>query len=931
MDQETKRQNQLILQHLLSSNILQPDGTEEILSIFPKDIASTVAISIASSFNEGSSHPEISSQFTLDWILQPIAYCLSLSTLFQKSLYSSMSIFHHWLTDPNFFKDDKMWNIYARRLLRYLSQVVEHKNDRSDQFYRLCLIEKLFQDFSFYQKSLHDRFDDETWNTFIRIMIGISDYLIQECANSNELKATNSRRKALLVQTFLLTFEILINSGLKTKEIWSVFFEFCSKWSTNEFFLDAWRKETLHLFENLLELLYSNKPPSGNVLNMLGFHLHQFTFCIDTDILMNHSRLFNNLTDLVEALSEKLRLKAEQVDGLYKPKPPSSIFFELFGHWCFNLHKIATVQYQTIIMKVLMSISGHWELTPEWSKVIYSTILTTVTEVNTQTMLVSIMRSGRHFFRQFINNEVIDIFYQKALICNPENICKAFYISYATLLSEIAERKIIDPSVITKLARQSPDLNPKLQVLKILLVQNSLEFLNQLKVIMKPDANALSIDLIRMLCLLVASAMPFISIEKADELITFLFECVSENYHKSGQLIPAFFVLVHSFSRWNDSIYRPDFSKRLISFLVDLKQVNGADISDISKVICGRPVDRSIQKVATSKEMGTFMIKNQSLVTVYGEKERKDKLTLHVREPRGFFIWELEDVIEKDLLCLQKDDQPPLSQIQQIDQIRLQITKEKSDEKIKKEIAKSVTADPDYSKPSNHYKKSYLSIYDEKDRLRHKIIDFLIQTQLVNNIVKINGDVHSLLSEFDSIESVPYLNIPVYHTNINGFTDEVTPLFNRFISLLGSYHSEKVGYQSKLGLIDLFYSKKLEQDQGDIGVIFNECSLRFNHHHESIPKHKLLFYVTPFNQSFYFIRCKCSNLSFFCDISKKRMIGSNNIASAISMAIFQFIALVNPDFFFQKNHQRSTFLENIKTESITPIDIVNGYALDALA
>lgn len=959
-----KSKTTLILQHLLDCGVLEPNDAEEVLPIFSKDVASTVAVTIVTSFTENGSIPELNSQFTIDWTMQSVAYCLSLSTLFHTSLVNSMTIFRHWLVNPNFFKDNKVWNTYAQRIFVYLSQILQNRQVDSDQSIRNDLILKLFEDLKNYQSNLHDRFDDETWNILIRILIGSADFLLKtEKSFIYTLDCTN---KTLLTNCFRLLFEIIINSNLTSKTIWSVFFKFCNEWSSNETFLKSWVLQLQIIFKTLLENLYNEKERNNaeyqKKLRLTGFHLHQFIYCINFQTVVSNSKLFSILSDLIQILANIMtNFVNTQSNGLYKPLTPSSVFFKLFGHWCFTPYSDSLLSCQAVLYKVLMNIAGDWEIDSEWSKVLLSTLMSVLKKDNTQ-LKQTVMRNGHYVLKQFISNDIIEKFHIAIDSYSPsEPACMDFWFSYATLLSEVSERKEIQKKTIDEFLKKSKNQKAKLTVLTIVLRQRSSDFVSIVKSIAEESQNSIrksgnnsnmntnmnatsdvnysSVDFMIMICLLIASAPPFIKIEKIDVLIQTLLDFISSiniqpqnQIQKYNYLINSFVIMLASLARWSNCVFESNFASKLIKFITYLNNELKVDINDVSQFICGRPVDRSIQKVDVSKNLVSFMSGNKSILTIYGDNdEREEKFVLHVRERRGFFTWEINDVVDQRSYSPQKVEgelDPPIPIQYNIINSNYESSYHEITD-VEEQIEKSKTLDENYTKPSNHDQKSYISIYSEKYKLRHKAIDFLIQTQLSSNIRKISDNVNDVLSNFDKIDVVPILRIPLFYTNSSGFTNsqEQSPLFKRFIALLGPLNEKENIPESKLGLIDVLYSQKFEND-GFIGIVFNECSLSFNYEHSSIPKCKLLFFVKPYNPSFYSIRCICSDSSFYCDIYEERMINTENLASAISMAIFQFTALTNPSFIFSKDRERDEFLKNIQTEKVSSLDIINGYTLD---
>ena len=131
----------LILKHLLDTGIFEADGSNEMLPIFPRDSASSIAITVVTSFTENYQQ-NLNTEFKIDWMMQVIAYCFTLPTLFQDAIENAMNIFNYWFFEKNFFKDKESQNKYVRQMFKHYSAICEYKNDNAHPFLRSQLIQQ---------------------------------------------------------------------------------------------------------------------------------------------------------------------------------------------------------------------------------------------------------------------------------------------------------------------------------------------------------------------------------------------------------------------------------------------------------------------------------------------------------------------------------------------------------------------------------------------------------------------------------------------------------------------------------------------------------------------------------------------------------------------------------------------------------------------
>ena len=943
----------LILPHLLTTPSLlfssDLEGQGEVLPIFPEDAAGTVAITIVSCFSENGTKPDLTSPFAFDWAVQAVGYCLSLPTLFHQPLEHSMRIIRNWLYSDNLQKDKNRWNSYARRFFEYLSLIFDYSQDRKDSTQRKKLIHILLKDLGGVQNDLKSCFDQDTWSVLIRVLIGAADYLINAKSDKVQWNISNEDREKLCRKCLSVMFQTLNTSRLKSTEIWEIFTSFCKKWSKEKEFLEAWSKKVKEIYKNFLKKLYDKDETDDN-RNWMGFHLYQYIHCVDFDEIAKTIQNFEKIAGLVDDLYKQSNELVENSQNLYKPLITASHFFGLFGEWCFK--PFSTEQsHNSIMIKTLSNIARNWYVDDGWAKVILSSIVKTIDvsiKKESKNLMPTILKNGHDLMMKFISDDLITQF-SKIVETLESGQYTSFWGPYSLLLCDIAERRALNEKVILKFAENSYDIGSTTNVLSILLWQNSELFFDIiLKFIDKtlkfpPNTSQTEIEQLSILYIIAASSPPFIKLKNMDLFIPKLIDCSS--YHmNSPKLIQSFLILIASLARWDDFLFKSKLSVKVIDFLVQFKEFLTTVYNDkpedyfndpqlhslflnVSRTLCGRAVDRSIQAVDTSKTLATFMIGDASLVSVYGEKsnevKRDDSFILHVRNPSGFFIWELSDYLDKGSLETPQEISEHLPEPPKIPENYINInykSKFPEIEKVINQIANVNTLDPDYQHSSMHTLKSHISIFsDESIRLRHKAIDFLIQTQISKDVRTINENISDVIKKFDEIPAVSIVYVPLFHFDSNGPSQNDTPIFKRFSALLTPI--------VKMGLVDIYFSPN-DNKNNFIGILFNECPLTLNIEHKLIPKCELLFIVTPFDPAFYKVLCISSHLEFKCSVSEERMVSTCNLTGTILMAIFQFIGAVKPSIFFEMNEKREKLLKEIQTSPTRSLDLVKSYELD---
>jgi hypothetical protein len=214
-------------------------------------------------------------------------------------------------------------------------------------------------------------------------------------------------------------------------------------------------------------------------------------------------------------------------------------------------------------------------------------------------------------------------------------------------------------------------------------------------------------------------------------------------------------------------------------------------------------------------------------------------------------------------------------------------------------------------------------------KLRHKAIDFLVQSGLGREIYKLEGDAGRVLDGFDAIADVATARVAIFHIGVGGECAEATPLFRRFLAFLGEKNGD--GNPSVyLGLLNVEFCCAALGDKAKIGLLFCESPLRLNAKHGAIPNCELLFVVTPVDERLWHIWCQSKNAAFWCNVLQKRVINGRNLSYTLAVAVFQYVTLSQRDLLFAKDDERREFLARIQKIPVSNLDLVNGFALDAL-
>lgn len=903
---------QLNLNHLYETGIFDKNEEEEgILSVFSNDIASMIANTTITCFKPDGSLENLNSLPKINWMFQTISYCLTFPSIFEDSLYKSLKIYRFWLTKEDFFSDAQAKNDYARRIFKNMSCVFDYRRDNTFPDVRTNLILALIDDLDFYQSELGVWFEDNTFNTLIRVLVGCADFLTTDDAQKY---FTEENQKKLLSRIYHVLFSAFCNSKLKN-EIWSLFEKYCKKWSSLLIFLSSWRTFILNIFEKILSSLFNNQPDELSL-----FHLQQFIHSLDLDIIFANKDLFNELGKTLNNLYNKCIEACNNTKSVYVPLFPAETFFGLFGAFIFKSFESGNLSVpQARILKTLFRIMEYFYIPQDsqWNSLLTAVFHKSITSFNPQIKesvlmhCVHLINNKNKFGLQFINEifKEIEVFNDVSQITHQK-----FWLNYSMALTEICEFKTISEMAISLCFENSTNLFSKFNILSIEARYNFPLFKKHYVQLYQSDYLAIST-----LNLMFSSFLPFISIESSDflDMLQKMLQTVSDN-RSVKMAVFTFIIFIAQLGKYSDVIYDNTFAKSLIELLVTLNEEQPHEKLHsryMAKLLSGRAIQNKKKINGPTK---TFLVSDVALFT-FNEKE------LEVRDSRGRFLWELDPLFEKnnsnennfenEPSTEEKDNEKDKSifESQYVSSFEdlSQITEKILQDKRQKEI-----------EGTDHSKKIYLrNQFTEEGATRNKFINFIVESGLYQDLKELEDPSEKVLEEFDSIPPIKQFSIPLIHYSKSGknVNDEKSELFDRFYSLMND------GRTINLGLISLNFSKATEiSEVVSTSLIFNETPFEISNEELAIyaQKGKIVIIVQPFDENRFLIYANSGSANFWSNFLQKRLVSKQQLLMTICLTIFGFIAAVTPSALFATEEERNKFIKEIKAKPISVIDIV---------
>lgn len=889
----------LILRYLLDSGILKDDQNEEILAILTPDVASTIAVSTISCFAPNGELPNLNTREKFEWILQVAAYCLTLPTLFYDSLLSSLSVFRFWMNNNVVGSDSETRNVYARRMLRYLSSVFEYTKDRSGvDDHRVQLMMKLLEDFDDFAKSCADWYDPETYDVLLRIVLGTANYLLTPASLQ---VFPEGGLNQVLRKLYVVLFNALCVSKSKDEMMWGMFCEYSRDWCQRLPYVIGWREKMCVIFEQVCD---------GTASDLAGFQLKQFIRAVNLSTILGNKPLFEQLSLLIAELAQICRKSCVEKKTLYHAMYPISVFFQLFGRWIFDSFKDqeANEVHGKIVSTLFEMCSDmYFPKNSPWVPVVMK-LLFSVLDSPVNAVAIDILTSGYHLLNRFYTDDLCDRF--GTIVTrfheNPSRLTDVgFWKNYAVLLTILSERKVIDNKILSSFLEMSTNLNASTEILLVMLRQSPSAFCEAAKTLYESDA-----PIISTLNCVIASYLPFVDFGDMNGLFSVILEAASRN-RDVYRTIHSFLILLVQYIRYSDKIY--EITQPVLEFLVEIfyqQDPTQNHLFSIARRLCGRPFSRVKRE---SKVKLAFMVADESLVTVLEDG------TVEVRDSRGKYAWNLQEIISENTVSLDSRTIGDLGAPPSIESKPVKSTYESplaTAKEIKEKLEALVNVDPDFQKPAEYDQMDYLRRFKDQAYEREDIVNFIVESGLYPQVRQIEGSVDDWVAQFDEIPDVTMVDIPVIHMNGDGVTTEESEHFSYFKSVLKSKHH--------LGMIGLNFVECERKEEYDVVVVFNETPFELNTSHENAPKAKIMFVVQPFDVERFKIQCMCfeKGLKYWNAIESKRPIHISQLLPTVCSAVFRYLELRDEELFFAKDKEREAFLKTIKTRELSLLQTV---------
>jgi hypothetical protein len=779
-------------------------------------------------------------------------------------------------------------------MLRYLSRIFEFRGDKDHLTNRLKLIHLLINNLNYFQRDCADWIEEETFEDFIRIMIGSADFL----AGSGQA-FPESARATVLKRVFQVLLNVICTSGLRTEELWELFAHHAKGWTHLHPFVVSWREKLLDIFNDLLF-----RAPTD-----LGrFQLAHLIRAIDFSALTGHELHFTELGLLIDQLFQSTQKAVRSEQSLYFPLYPSRIFFELFGGWIFTPwnEEVRSGHGQIIRTVFTMVDSTYLPNNSPWVPALLHFVNKAIASPSLLIQL-SVLRTGSYLLNRFYSDTLCEkLLFLAQRFEPPQQRSLDIWENYSVLLTVLSDKATLDPSILGRFMESSINLNAVADVLVILLKQNPTEFCSYAAKLYHHNS-----PIVETLNWVIAAYIPFINVDSLNDLLLqHGFACADQNRRVFG-ICRSFMAVLVQYHNYSDGSL--PLLPRALQFLLEAYCEQGPDQLHMYSIV-GRFLGRPRLDRASKKEVRLcFLVADRSIVTLM------DDDTIEVRDSCGRLEWHLSELTRPSGLSHDPIEIGPLPPPKQIEPRPIP-TSYRCPLDTFEEILAQIRSDAPYSEAFQevvqYRDQYYLKLLEETKSQRNKMVDFIVHTGLSRRVRSIDEPIQTVLANFDSIPDVTIVGVPLIRLTRHGIADGESSHFSRLKSLLGASHH--------LGMLELHFPVR-EPEGEPVVIIFNESPFAINFKHEKAPRvGRLAIMLQPLDDQRFLLHAEVvdNKLRFQNNLAMRRVIDNGQILSTICTFLFRFFATKYEQYLFQADQQRSEFLKGIQATDLSALDAV---------
>lgn len=602
--------------------------------MFPKDVACSMTVSALSCYDENGKNESIDSLAKIDWIFHIVSYGFSLPILFLSSIDTAISICDYWIKTPNVFPSLETKNVYMRKLFRNIVCIFDFSNDFGNNHHRIGLIDRFLNNLEEYTDNSVE-FEFKTWDTLIRMLIGVSDfYSEQECSMAESMKLM------LLQKLYESIFNLLSKSRVQEQNLLDLLVLYSIKWSRRTTYIKSWSKAMVSEYSKVLYSISSNRDDKS--LNNELFYLRFLMSTIDTQFIFENANFYYELIECVRNLYKTSVKHLNLKHSLYSPQFLADFFFGLFSKWIFDpIMKYKLNINFSFVLRIILKISSKFSFgtSGKWLEVIVSCVKLYMRDQNKSLIpLLYCFHLYKNLYSKKITDSIIKLCTNDSL---KEFVSTKDWRRLCVLLYNISAYQSVPSPVFESLFDISTDIKSTIGIYQLLIFNNTDVFLvnsiKQFALVSKKYSKYL-IQLLLNINILIGSSLPFLP---NINISSFLIESIriAKEYSYEVSYLKSFFIFILMVYYWKKASLTSEILIELLDFVSMIKKSNVYDIINIDSIISIMSSEPIISSADYKKKTIKNFYINERIISII--EEDSDSNTFLIRSLVGYHQWQV--------------------------------------------------------------------------------------------------------------------------------------------------------------------------------------------------------------------------------------------------------------------------------------------------
>ncbi|CAG8589929.1 4259_t:CDS:10 [Paraglomus occultum] len=381
----------MFLEWITELGLLEHDPDSGVLSKFPLNVQKSLISEITQTLLQTRDSSLLPSPAHVQWVMEAVGQGFALPLEEMDITANSKELYSQWLFEPNCRpaairdlsgkpEEQRFWQV----IFHHYSLLFRPRTSSSNTSQTSTPTAPNFPALSSYNdfqrhvelckgvlivltmagRTLGSQFSEETWRVLLKVVLGITDYLLREhistvsSDNSSDRYATMSMGDELCEHLLRVLFELWLRSKIQEVDMWDILQKCFNKWTHRQQAINQWNAAILGLTQRIVRILYGPRE-GADVVNIsvggynVGLDLpneyvryawYRMTYLIDNPCRLpsaNFALAINGIGRIIEVLhsvgmSNYSKVGSSEVENSLDSMANGNAILRMFASWLFE-------------------------------------------------------------------------------------------------------------------------------------------------------------------------------------------------------------------------------------------------------------------------------------------------------------------------------------------------------------------------------------------------------------------------------------------------------------------------------------------------------------------------------------------------------------------------------------------------------------------